>query len=201
EQQNWQSAFGNYSKAVELKPDLTQAKAKLGRLYVFSGAVNEAENIANEILAKEPGNRGARFLKAAVMTRRGDVSGAIQETSQIVASDSTQCDAVSLRGGLYIMQGEEAKAQEILEKGVKAYPLQFSLARLYELTGKPKQAEQTYRDIIGTAKTRPEGLKARAFLARDKLATGDAAEAEKLVAEVLTENPRDSDALQLRGRM
>src|SRR5437773_8306598 len=122
EQQNWQSAFGNHSKALELNPEQTQAKVKLGRLYVFSGAVNQAESIANEILAKEPGNPAARFLKAAVMTRRGDVSGAIQETSQIVAADATQVDAVSLLGGLYIMRGEEAKAEEILGKGVKASP-------------------------------------------------------------------------------
>jgi tetratricopeptide (TPR) repeat protein len=307
EQQNWQSAFADYSKAVELNPDQTQAKAKLGRLYIFSGAVDEADNIANEILARNPGDLAARFLKAAVMTRKGDVSGAIQETSQIVAADAAQFDAVSLLGGLYVMQGEDAKAQAILEKGVKAspkniplhmdlasllvrrnefdkaeevfkevvavdpsklayranlvsfytrtnqldkaekalrdaiaadpedlqrhlllveflatkktpeqaekellsaiegkpkaYPLRFSLARLYELTGKPAQAEQTYRDIIGLAKTGPEGLKARVLLARTKLATGNAADAEKLLAEVLTENPGDSDALRLRAQM
>src|SRR5437867_8536964 len=65
EQQNWPSAFNSYLKAVELNPNQMQAKAKLGRLYVFSGAVNEAENIANEILAKQPGDPGGRFLKAA----------------------------------------------------------------------------------------------------------------------------------------
>src|SRR5207253_673940 len=69
EQQDWQSAFNNYLKAVELNPSHMEAKAKLGRLYVFSGAVNEAENIANEILAKQPDHPGGRFLKAAVMTR------------------------------------------------------------------------------------------------------------------------------------
>jgi len=307
EQQNWQSAFAYYSKTVELDPDQMQAKAKLGRLYVFSGAVDKADNIANEILARHPGDLGARFLKAAVMTRNGDVSGATQEASQIVAADASQLDAVSLLGGLYVRQGEDAKAQAIWEEGVKAspkniplrmdlaallvrrneldkaekvyqevvaidpnklayranlasfytltkqldkaektlrdaiqadpedlqrhlllveflaakkgldqaekellsaiqakpkaYPLRFSLARLYELTGKPQQAEQAYRDVIDLAKTRPEGLKARTLLARTKLASGEAAEAEKLLAETLAENPSDSDALRLRAQM
>jgi len=307
QQQNWQAAFADYSKAVELNPDQMQAKAKLGRLYVFSGAVEQADSIANEILARHPDDLAARFLKAAIMTRRGDLSSATHEADQIVAADAAQVDAVSLLGGLYINQGEDAKAQVILEKGIKAspksiplrmdlasllirrnevdkagkvyeevvaidpnkpiyranlasfytrtnqldkaektlrdaiqadpedlqrhlllveflaakkgpdqdetellsaiqaqpkaYPLRFSLAKLYELTGKPRQAEQTYRDIIGIAKTRPEGLKARTLLARAKLATGDAAEAQNLVAEVLTENPSDSDALRLRAQM
>ena len=90
-------------------------------------------------------------------------------------------------------RGPEQAEKELLsaiQAQPKVYPLRFSLARLYEATGKPLQAEQIYRDIIGNAKTRPEGLTARALLARAKLASGDTAEAEKLVAEVLTENPR-----------
>src|SRR5437667_11230377 len=100
EQQDWQSAFNNYLKAVELNPSHMEAKAKLGRLYLFSGAVNEAENIANEILAKQPGHPGGHFLNAAVMTRRGDVTNAIQEASEIVASDATQLHAARPIGGL-----------------------------------------------------------------------------------------------------
>src|SRR5437867_123295 len=47
EEQNWQGAFNDYLKAVELNPESVPAKVKLGRVYVFSGAVKEAEDIAN----------------------------------------------------------------------------------------------------------------------------------------------------------
>src|SRR5437667_7597582 len=152
EQQDWQSAFNNYLKAVELNPSHMEAKAKLGRLYVFSGAVNEAENIANEILAKQPDHPGGRFLKAAVMTRRGEVTNAIQEASQVVAADATQADAVSLLGGLYSRQGEDAKAEEILEKGVKAspknIPLRMDLASVLLKRKEVNKAEQVYKDVV-----------------------------------------------------
>jgi len=304
-QQKWQGAFSSYLKAVELNPDHIQAKVKLGRLYLLSGALREAEEIMTDVLARRPGDPGGRFLKAAVLVRRGDIPGAIQEANEVVAADPAQTDAISLLAGLYTRQGDDARAEQVLEKGIsaapkdvslrvdlaavalrrnepvtaekayvelvaldpqtfqhrvalvnfyirsnqldkaerilrdsiraapedherhlllveflaahkgaeqaerqllssiqaepKAYPLRFGLARLYQLTGRPEQAEKTYRDIISTAKTGPEGLKARVFLARMKLRTGDAA--EQLIAEVLKENPRDTDALQLRAQI
>jgi cytochrome c-type biogenesis protein CcmH/NrfG len=48
---------------------------------------------------------------------------------------------------------------------------------------------------------RPENLTARALLARIRFASGDTADADKLVSEVLKDNPRDSTALQLRAQM
>ena len=83
----------------------------------------------------------------------------------------------------------------------KSYALQFSLARLYELTGKPDQAETTYREIVESARTSPDGLRARTRLARLKFDAGSVAGADKYIAEVLKENPKDSDALQLRAQM
>jgi len=307
EQQDWRGAFSSYVKTVELKPDHIEAKVKLGRLYLLSGKLPEAEEIMNEVLAKRPGHPGGRFLKAGVLVRTGDVAGAIQEASEVVAADPAQTDATTLLAGLYARQGDDLRAEQVLEKGVQAtpknislrmdlaavaakrnelekaekaylevvalepqtlrhravlanfytvsnqldkaekalrdavqadpddqqrylllvdflaqkrsaeqaekelmsaiqaqpkvYPLRFSLARLYEATGKPQRAEQTYRNIIDVAKARPEAVKAKALLARAKLSSGDLAEAEKLIAEVLAENPRDSDALQLRAQM
>ena len=307
EQQNWQNAFNSYAKTVELNPDQIDAKVRLGRLYVFSGALDETEKIANEILAKHPAHAGALFLKAAVLARKGNINGAIEEANRAVAADPAEPHARSLLGGLYSRAGDDAKAQEVLETGVKlnprniplrmdlasvlmkrqafdkaeqayrdivdinpaklayranltafytstnqlekaektlreaiqadpddtqryvllaeflatkkgpeqaekelmsaiktkprAYTLQFTLARLYELTDRPDRAEQTYKDIIASDKTAPDGLRARTQLARIKVLAGDTAEADRLVADVLKENPKDSDALQLRAQL
>jgi tetratricopeptide (TPR) repeat protein len=72
-QQKWQGAFSSYLKAVELNPDHIQAKVKLGRLYLLSGGLREAEEIMTDVLARRPGDPGGRFLKAAVLVRRGDI--------------------------------------------------------------------------------------------------------------------------------
>src|SRR5262245_27807819 len=46
----FQKAFGSYAKAVELAPGNLEAKANLGRYYLFGGARDKAEEIAAEIL-------------------------------------------------------------------------------------------------------------------------------------------------------
>lgn len=307
QEQNWPRAFGSYRAAIELDPGQLEAKVRLGRLYLLSGALREAEDTMADVLARRPGDPGGRFLKAGILVRKGDIAGAIQEASEVVAADPAQVDATSLLAGLYAGQGDDAHAEQVLEQGVKvnaksvplyldlagvsarrnelgkaekayidvvaiepktlkyrttlanfyvqtnhldkaeatlreavradpddseryllladflankrgaeraeselrsaiqatprAYPLRFALGRLYEAMGRPEQAELVYREIIADARTGPEGLKGRLFLARIKRATGQDGVANRLVEEVLAENPRDSGALLLRGQM
>ena len=63
EQQNWQGAFASYRKAVELKPDYIEAKVKLGRLYVLSGSLPEAEDIMTDGSRQTAGRSGWALLE------------------------------------------------------------------------------------------------------------------------------------------
>lgn len=307
-QQNWRNAFGNYRKTVELNPDHLAAKAKLGHLYLLSGAADEAEQMASDILTKKPADPGGRSLKAVLMARKGEIAGAIQEASEAVTADPAQTDAVNLLAKLYSRQGDHAKAQEVLQKAIevnptnislrlelasifmkrnelekaeqqfkdvvavepnklehrialatfysrtnqldkaektlreailedpdderrylllteflverkgaaeqaekellsaiqakpKAYKLRFGLAKLYQAMNRPEKALHAYQDIIKLSKSGPEGLNARTQLARMYITAGTIAEADKLVAEVLKENPKDNEALVLRGQL
>ena len=306
-QQQWQKAFGNYSKAVELNPQHLEAKAKLGKFFLLSGDAVKAEKLVSEILAVKPADPAALTLKAALMARKGDAPGAIQQVSQVIAADPTQFEAVSLLATLYSKQGDDVKAQEALGNGIKAdpknvslrmdlisyflkhkdlakaeqqllevvaldpkkleyrtslatfyartnqadkaekalrdaiqvdpkneqsylllaeflvsrksvdqaekellaaiqampkaYKLRFGLASLYQAINKQDKVRQTYQGIIDLDKTGPEGLKARDQLAALDIQTGKTEEAGKLVAEVLKENPKDNQALLLRGQM
>ena len=38
-EQEWRTAFGNYSKAVELDPEFVDARIHLGRFYVLAGEI------------------------------------------------------------------------------------------------------------------------------------------------------------------
>ena len=132
EQQDWPGAFGSYLKTVELDPNHINAKIKLGRLYLLTGNAQEAEALAAEIRAKRPDEAGGRFLNAALMARKGDAAAAIVEANAALAADPKHVDAISLLAGLYTQQGEDAKAAEILERGIqtnpKSVPLRLDLA-------------------------------------------------------------------------
>jgi len=58
-----------------------------------------------------------------------------------------------------------------------------------------------YQDIVNRAKTEPQGLQARTKLARILAQQNQLDEANRLLDEVLKENPKDEDALVLRGNI
>src|SRR3569832_1505996 len=53
---NVQNAFKLFTEAVEKQPDLIDAQAKLGSLYLVSNAIGKAREKADRVLAKAPGH-------------------------------------------------------------------------------------------------------------------------------------------------
>src|SRR5262249_45519690 len=81
------------------------------------------------------------------------------------------------------------------------YDLQLGLGALQQRYGAAQEAQGTYRAVVERDPTGPHGV-----IARDRLATIAASarrydEALPLLAESLKINPRDTDALTLRGNI
>src|SRR5262249_50035033 len=66
----FQKAFASYARAVELAPGDLEAKARMGRYYLFGGARDKAEEIAAEILAADSSDPHGRALKAALLAEK-----------------------------------------------------------------------------------------------------------------------------------
>ena len=83
------------------------------------------------------------------------------------------------------------------------YELQFEQAKFDEQSGESAQAEAVYRKIMTAAQGNAAGTgtTARLRLAALKAQQNDLAGAQALVAEVLADNPRNDDALILRGNL
>jgi tetratricopeptide (TPR) repeat protein len=98
-------------------------------------------------------------------------------------------------------EAAEKELNGFIAQDPKDYALRFALAEFYQQGKDIAKAEAVYRDVIAAAGLDGPGLTARDRLAALRVEQGDAAGAQKLIAEVLAKAPRDDDALILRGNL
>jgi tetratricopeptide (TPR) repeat protein len=294
-----------YQGAIDSNTDNVEARAALGRLYVFGGAPDRAMETIKPALIKHPEDAALLTVRAAARVQLKDVDGALQDAEHAVQLAPTSENAVAVLAGIYKSKNEPEKAQTLLENSVKLIPntvdLRLALVQLYASLGQepkveallidlvrlnpqdkahrlrlaqfyarlshldeaertlregikalpedrtlkvalidflaarhtrdaaakeldlmiaanPKdydlrlaqaqfyeqgkdntRAEAIYQKIIAAAEFNPPGITARDRLAALEIQNNDVAGAEKLLAEVLAKNPRDNEALILRG--
>jgi cellulose synthase operon protein C len=127
----FQRAFGSYMKAVELKPDHIEAKVGSARIYMMAGEIDKADAAVADALALIPNHVGARTIKTALVARRGNLTGAIDQATALVAEQKTvPVEASMLLAGLYANQGKATEALTVIESALKAHPKNLSLLQV-----------------------------------------------------------------------
>jgi tetratricopeptide (TPR) repeat protein len=203
-------AGGDSAKAIDLLTRAVAAdtknaavRAALAGLHVQKGDNDRAVQLFKEIADLEPDKLAHRLRLAALYTGLKQLDAAEQVLRDTVAARPDDAQAkLALAEFLASQRSREAAERELramIDKEPDAYPLRFGLARLLEATRDVEGAKQVYRDVIARAGPEPQGLEARTKLARLLGQQNQMEEAGKLVAEVLAENPKDEDALVLRG--
>ncbi|HKQ83825.1 MAG TPA: tetratricopeptide repeat protein [Steroidobacteraceae bacterium] len=158
-------------KVVELKPKELPHRYRLARFYLMRKDIDRAETTLREAIAMAPDDVSAKIALVQMMQSNRSFEQAEQQWRQFIQSDADN--------------GE----------------LKLAFARFYESSGKRDKAEVEYRDLIRRFDTKPEALMARNRLAALLVQKQQVEPAAKLIEEVLKENPRDNDALLLRGNL
>ena len=190
--QDWERAYGGYSKAYELNPDYQEARVKLAQLYLLSGNTDEATEMVGAILAKEPGSIVGKTISVAIIAKKGDIKKAIQEARALYAAYPKSTDTIDLMASLYLADNRMDLAAEVLEKGVAVNPanMQFraNLIKIYIGRKQLDKAEQMLQEMI---RVEPEKLQHRAFLASLYAQINQADKAEKILREAIAADSRD----------
>ncbi len=171
DQQHFDEAETQLKKAIELEPKVLDRRYLLARFYLLTKNVDAAEATMREAIAAAPDEVKPKLMLV----------------------------------GLLADQRGKDKAVAEMQKFIKAEPdndpLKLAYADYLQAQNVPDQAESTYRAVIAHAGVRADGLTARDHLAEMMLKRNDAAQAQTLINEVLKENPRDNDALTMRGNI
>src|SRR5262245_45507981 len=179
----FQKAFASYAKAVELAPSHLEAKAKMGRYYLFGGARDKAQRVADEILAAEPGSPDGLTLRAALLADK-DPKAAETSVRAVLEAHPGHGDASALLASFLARGAERAGAVKVLAEAVDSNPsdsgLRLALVSLLEQEKRHAEAETQLRKLIEQT---PKRLEYRTALARLLIRASQPDRAEAVLRE------------------
>jgi tetratricopeptide (TPR) repeat protein len=156
---------------IRLKPNERAHRLRLAQYYAHLNHVDEAERVLREGIKALPNERGLKLALIDFLAARRSHEVAAKELGGMIASNPTD------------------------------YELKIAQAQFYEEDKQYPQAQAVYEQVIADAGWAQSGVTARNRLAALKIETKDVAGAQALLGQVLTKNPRDNDALLLRGNL
>ena len=190
---------------LEKAPAATELRQVLSLLYLSLGDKVGAETEMRKIIEQRPEDARARYSLAIFLAGEKRLDDAETVLKEAIAAAPDNDDAKLVYADFLSTQREPARGVAALEGFIREapdnYDLRLGLGALQQRTGNNAKAIAVYQEVIARAGTKPQGL-----IARNRVAAMYAAErkndaARKLVQEVLAENPRDNDALLLRGNL
>ena len=202
---NIPAAVALVSTAVSKLPATVDLREVLVNLYVAGNEPAKVEEQLHALIKLRPQELRYRNQLAVFYSREHKLDEAQLVLEDAVKSHPRSDEAKLTLVSFLTSQRGKAQGEQALQAFVTANPdehdLRLGLGELLERSGKQKEALAVYQEVIRRAGTEPKGLIARNRIAADAVAQGRYDDARKFVDEVLQKNPRDTDALALRGQI
>ncbi|HUE09441.1 MAG TPA: tetratricopeptide repeat protein, partial [Steroidobacteraceae bacterium] len=191
--------------AVKQIPSTVDLRIALAQLYASLNQVPQVEELLIDLVRVHPNDKAHRLRLAQFYARLNHLDDAERVLREGIKALPDDRDLkASLIDFLATRRGRDAAENELklmTAANPKDYELRLAQVQFYEQAKDYTRAEATLNGIIAAAGLGPAGIAARDRLAAVKIQTNDTPEAEKLLAQVLAESPRDNDALILRGNL
>lgn len=163
----------------------------------------EAETIFRKLINFYPKSRAIRHALARFYLVHRAPEKAEAEYRSIIAENPVDPKAkLDLVNFIAQLRGGKAAVDELkafVQQEPENLELQFALASFYQAQKDIKSADEVLRSVVAKVGDTPDGLKAKGALATSSLRAGDIAGANKLIAEILTKDPRNEQAVTLKA--
>ncbi len=187
-------AVAQYGAALELDQKLTDARAALGRIYLFGGAPDKAITLVEAGLANDPQNAKLLVVRGAARAQQGNDAGGIEDAKQALQQAPNDDYAIALLSSLYKKKGDLDQAWSVAEEGSKRLPDNADLRLvLADLALARRRFDLADQEMAAVIKLQPTVIAHRYRLARLYLDKQDVEGAERVYREAVTSNPADID--------
>jgi tetratricopeptide (TPR) repeat protein len=210
-QKQWDEAKEELQRSIDLDPDRIETQLSLARYYDQRAKAEpaqapdllaQAEAVFRRLIEKNPSASGVRLAFGDFLfAHQRDADAEQQLLKAFEADPKDKLVLVALRR-YYESQQRYDEAEKYLAKLVELDPDKSAgraqIIDLHARTGRLYQAVTEYQQLI---KDFPKYLRGYARLAELLLELGDMNGATKQVEAALKQNPQDTDALLMRGRL
>lgn len=166
QQGNVREAAALYQATIDQAPGYFQARASLGKLWVFSGAAQRALDTIAPGLAAHPDDADLLAVRAAARHQQKDDVAARADAERAVKVAPTNENAIAVLAALYTAAKDYPQAIALVQGAVGKSPqsveLREVLTNLYLVTSRVDEAEEQMRQII---ELRPRDMAPRKQLA------------------------------------
>jgi Tfp pilus assembly protein PilF len=144
-------AFGAFSKAVELDPDLLDAQAEMGKIMLLARDRDGAKKKADLVLSKDPDHIQGRLLKAGLLMADQKEG----EAASILTTLMKETPVHLALARAHLLNDETGLAEEtykkIIEQNPKVRQAHLGLIDLYRRKGKGDLIKQQLEKMLEIA--------------------------------------------------
>lgn len=193
------------SAAAQRKPGSVELHEVLAGLYFDTHKPADGERQLRRLIELRPHDSHYRYQLALYLARSHQTDAAQQVLEDFVKatpdSDEPKLALADFVAAQRSLPQGEAVLRGFIAYQPKDYDLRLGLGALQERRGAAADALRTYTEVADLDRLGPQGLTARDRMAQIEASAGHDQAATQLIAAVLAENPRDDDALKLRGEL
>ena len=151
------AAYGEFVRAVDLKPDFIKARYEFAMFQLLSRNVKDAKLHLEKLRSQDRNAFETRYLAAQIALFEKAPDKAIQELNELITLDPKNARIHVDLGRIYFSLKDFNHAEQAFRKALEvdpqATPARVALAQLYVATGKQEKAEE---DLLLATQAAPE---------------------------------------------
>ena len=205
--QDWQHAYQEIGRTLELQPDNYKAHADMANMLAADYAstanpsdLSTAEEHTDLLLQKQPNDPDSHIAAANLLNAERKFPEAIAEIQKAIALAPARGDSYLSLALVQTKVGQfdsaEANYKKAIDLNAQGDNAHLALAAFYQGRGRYSEAEQQVQSAIAA---NPKDVNARASLAKLYMSQGKRAEAEQFLTQVKRDFPKDSVAYRMLG--
>ncbi len=196
----WSGAASELLRTVDIQPEHWKAQIDIGNLMLASRQFQQAQEKADLVLSKDPGNIDAHILKANSLAALENLPASLKEMQKAIelAPDRPRSylNLAILQAGARDPVAAEASFKKGVQLDPKSLHAALALGNFYQQQSRFDEAEKEFRRAISVEPAKPV---ARVALARLFVGRQQRAQAEQVLREAKAALPNDPEAYRLLG--